>query len=138
MRGSGVGMAEASGAPPTMQASIAIATSARVRLRRPPMGSPSCRRLVRPDPPAERRQVWHTAGAATPGASRRLPGMASTVSRMLTGEQYIASLDDGRLTYFEGQRIKNLMSEPAFETPVRAIAAGYDRWYSPDPGATNP
>ncbi len=57
---------------------------------------------------------------------------------MLTGEQYIDSLDDGRLTYFEGRRIKDLLGEPAFEVPVRAIAAGYDASYSPEAGATNP
>ena len=57
---------------------------------------------------------------------------------MLTGQQYLASLDDDRATYFEGRRIKDLLAEPAFATPARAIAAGYDRCYSPEPGATNP
>ena len=57
---------------------------------------------------------------------------------MLTGEQYLTSLDDGRLTYFEGREVKDLLAEPAFEVPARAIARGYDRWYSPDPAATNP
>ena len=57
---------------------------------------------------------------------------------MLTGSDYVASLDDGRLTYFEGRRVSDLLDEPAFATPARAIAAGYDRHYSPRPGATNP
>jgi 4-hydroxybutyryl-CoA dehydratase/vinylacetyl-CoA-Delta-isomerase len=57
---------------------------------------------------------------------------------MLTGQEYVASLDDGRLTYYDGRRIPDLLDEPAFETPVRAIAAGYDRHYSPEPRATNP
>jgi len=57
---------------------------------------------------------------------------------MLTGEQYLSSLDDDRVTYFEGRRIKDLLDEPAFEVPARAVAAGYDRCYSPEPGATNP
>jgi 4-hydroxybutyryl-CoA dehydratase / vinylacetyl-CoA-Delta-isomerase len=57
---------------------------------------------------------------------------------MLTGEQYLSSLDDGRLTYFEGHQVKDLLAEPAFEVPARAIAAGYDRCYSSAPGATNP
>jgi 4-hydroxybutyryl-CoA dehydratase/vinylacetyl-CoA-Delta-isomerase len=57
---------------------------------------------------------------------------------MLTGEQYLSSLDDGRLTYFEGHQIKDLLVEPAFEVPARAIADGYDRCYSAEPGATNP
>ena len=57
---------------------------------------------------------------------------------MLTGAEYIASLDDGRSTYFEGRHVPDLLAEPAFATPVRAIAAGYDPHYSPRPGATNP
>ena len=32
----------------------------------------------------------------------------------------------------------DLLAEPAFATPIRAIAAGYDRHYSPEPDATNP
>jgi len=43
---------------------------------------------------------------------------------MLTGEQYLSSLDDGRYTYFEGRQIKDLLAEPAFEVPARAIADG--------------
>jgi 4-hydroxybutyryl-CoA dehydratase/vinylacetyl-CoA-Delta-isomerase len=57
---------------------------------------------------------------------------------MLTGSEYTASLDDGRLTYFEGHLVPDLMAEPAFEAPISAIAAGYDRHYSAVPGATNP
>jgi 4-hydroxybutyryl-CoA dehydratase / vinylacetyl-CoA-Delta-isomerase len=57
---------------------------------------------------------------------------------MRTGSEYLASLDDGRATYLEGRRIDDLLAEPAFATPARAIAAGYDRCYSPEPGAVNP
>jgi 4-hydroxybutyryl-CoA dehydratase / vinylacetyl-CoA-Delta-isomerase len=57
---------------------------------------------------------------------------------MLTGAEYIASLDDGRATYFEGRHVPDLMKEPAFAVPARAIAAGYDRHYSPAIDATNP
>jgi 4-hydroxybutyryl-CoA dehydratase/vinylacetyl-CoA-Delta-isomerase len=56
---------------------------------------------------------------------------------VLTGKQYLASLADDRVTYFEGHQIKDLLDEPAFATPARAIAAGYDRCYSAEPGATN-
>lgn len=56
---------------------------------------------------------------------------------MLTGKQYLASLADDRVTYFEGRQIKDLLDESAFATPARAIAAVYDRCYSPEPGATN-
>ena len=57
---------------------------------------------------------------------------------MLTGSEYTASLADGRLTYFDGRLVPDLVAEPAFATPIRAIAAGYDRHYSSEPGATNP
>src|SRR3954468_11188265 len=57
---------------------------------------------------------------------------------MLTGAQYLSSLEDDRVTYFEGRRIKDLLEEPAFAVPARAIARGYDASYSPEPGATNP
>ena len=57
---------------------------------------------------------------------------------MLTGEEYLSSLDDGRVTWFEGRRIDDVLAEPAFAVPARSIAAGYDRWYSAEPGATNP
>src|SRR5262245_9126112 len=57
---------------------------------------------------------------------------------MLTGAEYIESLDDDRATYFEGRHVPDLMKEPAFAVPARAIAAGYDRHYSPSPDATNP
>ena len=57
---------------------------------------------------------------------------------MLTGSEYTASLDDGRCTFFDGRLITDLVSEPAFEAPIRAIAAGYDRHHSAEPGATNP
>ncbi|MDQ1426144.1 MAG: 4-hydroxybutyryl-CoA dehydratase / vinylacetyl-CoA-Delta-isomerase [Acidimicrobiaceae bacterium] len=57
---------------------------------------------------------------------------------MLTGEQYLSSLDDDRVTYYEGHQVKDLLSEPAFAVPARSVAAGYDRCYSSEPGATNP
>jgi 4-hydroxybutyryl-CoA dehydratase/vinylacetyl-CoA-Delta-isomerase len=34
--------------------------------------------------------------------------------------------------------VLDLLAEPAFATPAHAIAAGYDRHYSSEPGATNP
>ena len=57
---------------------------------------------------------------------------------MLTGDQYLASLDDGRATFLDGHRVDDLLGDPAFAVPARAIAAGYDRFYRDAPGATNP
>jgi len=45
---------------------------------------------------------------------------------MLTGEQYKDSLDDGRATYFEGERVKDLPNHPLLGPAVDHVAAGYD------------
>ena len=56
---------------------------------------------------------------------------------MLTGTQYKKSLYDGRATYFEGNRIDDLPGHPLLGQSVDLVAAGYDRWYSPEPDARN-
>lgn len=45
---------------------------------------------------------------------------------MLTGDQYLASLDDGRATYFEGERVTDLPGHPLLGPAVHRVAAGYD------------
>ncbi len=57
---------------------------------------------------------------------------------MLTGEQYKKSLDDGRLTYFEGERVEDLPSHPILGSTAQSTAAGYDTFYDPDPAALSP
>jgi 4-hydroxybutyryl-CoA dehydratase/vinylacetyl-CoA-Delta-isomerase len=57
---------------------------------------------------------------------------------MLTGAQYRESLSDGRLTYFEGERIDDLPGHPLLGQTVDFTAAAYDRYYDPDPEATSP
>lgn len=57
---------------------------------------------------------------------------------MLTGRQYKESLKDGRKVYFEGRLIEDFGSEPALAIPLQAIADGYDKYYSAEPGAVNP
>jgi 4-hydroxybutyryl-CoA dehydratase / vinylacetyl-CoA-Delta-isomerase len=57
---------------------------------------------------------------------------------MLNGEQYRASLDDGRAIYFEGERVASLAKHPLLGRAVDAVAAGYDHWHSPAPDARNP
>ena len=54
---------------------------------------------------------------------------------MMTGEEYRASLDDGRETYFEGRRVDNVATDPILGITVDSAAAGYDRFYDPTPGA---
>ena len=45
---------------------------------------------------------------------------------MLTGAQYKETLDDGRATYFEGERVKDLVGHPILGKAVDRVAYGYD------------
>ena len=54
---------------------------------------------------------------------------------MMTGDEYRASLDDGRATYFEGKQIFDLPGHPILGITVDSAAAGYDRFYDPALGA---
>ncbi len=57
---------------------------------------------------------------------------------MKTGAEYRASLDDGRLTYFEGERIGDLVGHPILGQVADLTADGYDQVYDPAPDATSP
>ena len=54
---------------------------------------------------------------------------------MMTGDEYRASLDDDRATYFEGKQVFDLPNHPILGITVDSAAAGYDRFYDPAPGA---
>ena len=45
---------------------------------------------------------------------------------MLTGKQYRDTLDDGRATYFEGERVKDLPGHPILGSAVDQVAKDYD------------
>ena len=55
---------------------------------------------------------------------------------MLTGAQYRASLDDGREIYFDGARV-NVNEHPVFGRAIDTVAATYDRYFDPAPGAVS-
>ena len=57
---------------------------------------------------------------------------------MMTGQQYKKSLDDNRETYFEGERVRDIVTHPLLGECVSRIAEGYDKFYSPEPGAVSP
>ncbi len=57
---------------------------------------------------------------------------------MKTGNEYRDSLNDGRLTYFEGERIEDLPGHPLLGQTVDFTAVGYDKYYDPAPDATSP
>jgi aromatic ring hydroxylase len=58
------------------------------------------------------------------------PGAASTV-RPYTGAEYIESLRDARTVYFQGDRVKDVTTHPAFRNSVRSIARMYDGLHDP-------
>jgi 4-hydroxybutyryl-CoA dehydratase/vinylacetyl-CoA-Delta-isomerase len=45
---------------------------------------------------------------------------------VLTGAQYVQSLDDGRATFFEGERVTDLPGHPLLGPAVQRVAEGYD------------
>jgi len=57
---------------------------------------------------------------------------------MMTGAEYRATLDDGRATYFEGERVDDVAGHPILGKAVDVAAACYDRFHSPEPGARSP
>ena len=57
---------------------------------------------------------------------------------MMTGQQYRASLLDGRRNYLDGERIEDPSKHPLFQHAVDWVASTYDRFYSPEPEAFHP
>jgi 4-hydroxybutyryl-CoA dehydratase/vinylacetyl-CoA-Delta-isomerase len=57
---------------------------------------------------------------------------------MMTGEQYRASLIDGRRCYLDGELIKDPGEHPLLRTAVDSVAGTYDRFYDPAPDAFHP
>src|ERR1700678_1287689 len=57
---------------------------------------------------------------------------------MKTRSDYVASLDDGRRTYADGQLVTNLTEHVTFRTTVERIGDGYERYYKPGAGAAGP
>ena len=52
-------------------------------------------------------------------------------NQMLTGEAYLASLDDGREIWYQGERVKNVSTHPAFRNSARSMAQLYDALHDP-------
>jgi 4-hydroxybutyryl-CoA dehydratase/vinylacetyl-CoA-Delta-isomerase len=55
-----------------------------------------------------------------------------------TSADYLESLRDGRVTYFEGRRVPDPTAEPLLAQAAQVVAAGYDQWYDPGANARNP
>jgi len=54
---------------------------------------------------------------------------------MLTGAEYLDSVQDGRRLYFDGDLVSDPLSHPMFATNFRNAAAGYDEVYDPEADA---
>ncbi len=57
---------------------------------------------------------------------------------MITGAEYKASLADGRATFFEGERVEDLVGHAILGSAVDVVADCYDKFYDPDPKALSP
>ena len=54
---------------------------------------------------------------------------------MMTGDQYRASLADGRRIYQRGQLVEDVTTHPTFKGQVDSAARGYDKLYAPGANA---
>ena len=53
---------------------------------------------------------------------------------MLTGQQYLESLKDGREVYLNGEKINDVTKHPAYRNSARSIARMYDALHDPEMG----
>jgi 4-hydroxyphenylacetate 3-monooxygenase len=51
---------------------------------------------------------------------------ADVTNRLMTGSEYLASLDDGRAVYLFGEQVHDVSGHPAFRNSARSIARLYD------------
>ena len=56
---------------------------------------------------------------------------SATTDELMTGEEYLASLRDGREVYLYGERIGDVTTHPAFRNSARSIARLYDALHDP-------
>jgi aromatic ring hydroxylase len=57
--------------------------------------------------------------------------MSDTTSQLMTGSEYLASLDDARAVYLLGERVRNIANHSAFRNSARSIARLYDALHDP-------
>ncbi|OZI10712.1 4-hydroxyphenylacetate 3-hydroxylase family protein [Bacillus sp. FJAT-42315] len=53
---------------------------------------------------------------------------------MLTGQEYLESLKDGRAVYLNGEKITDVTEHPAYRNSARSIARMYDALHDPEMG----
>ncbi len=52
--------------------------------------------------------------------------------RPFTGAEYLASLNDGREVYIDGERVSDVANHPAYRNSARSIARLYDALHAPE------
>ncbi|CAB4725555.1 MAG: 4-hydroxyphenylacetate 3-hydroxylase [Actinobacteria bacterium] len=57
---------------------------------------------------------------------------------MMTGTQYLASLQDGRTVFLDGARVHDVTTDAGLGQSARIVARGYDALHRPGPDARNP
>ena len=57
---------------------------------------------------------------------------------MKTRADYVASLDDGRKMYADGQLVSDLTAHVTFRTTIERVGDGYERYYRPGDDACGP
>ena len=55
----------------------------------------------------------------------------SAENGLLTGDDYLESLRDGREVYIDGEKVEDVTSHPAFRNSARSMARLYDALHEP-------
>ena len=50
---------------------------------------------------------------------------------MMTGDEYLASLRDGRRVFLDGERVPDVTDDPGLGHSARIVAHGYDALHRP-------
>src|SRR5690606_15278708 len=59
------------------------------------------------------------------------PETSAVTDKLMTGDEYLASLRDAREVYLYGERIADVTVHPAFRNSARSIARLYDALHDP-------
>jgi 4-hydroxyphenylacetate 3-monooxygenase len=62
----------------------------------------------------------------TSAANSTVTGAIATKKSLRTGEEYLASLDDGRAVFVDGERVKNVATHPLFSAAAKSAARLFD------------
>ena len=57
----------------------------------------------------------------------------AVTDELMTGEEYLSSVRDGREVYLYGERVGDITEHPAFRNSARSIARLYDALHDPAP-----